>query len=167
MRNPVPRSSLELSPRATTAMSPLFYTGQLPDPVLGKNTHPITLLHPNQSPNATLPAGIFFVLRLQKLATNPRKGQLSPRLVCCSNNVSSSNKLCSPLILPHAWTFFSNPCTDHDIGFVPGLLMWSFHTANRVLYFYIKLISRVACWLSSGQLFCGLKNLGSFGGPLG
>ena len=109
----------------------------------------------------------FFVLRLQKLATNPRKGQLSPRLVCCSNNVSSSNKLCSPLILPHAWTFFSNPCTDHDIGFVPGLLMWSFHTANRVLYFYIKLISRVACWLSSGQLFCGLKNLGSFGGPLG
>ena len=36
-------------------------TGQLPDPTVGKKK---TKTHPNESPNATLPAGIFLVLRL-------------------------------------------------------------------------------------------------------
>ena len=36
------------------------------------------------------------------------------KLTCCSNNVSHSNKLYPPLILPHVWKFFSNPHTDHD-----------------------------------------------------
>ena len=42
----------------TIAMSTPDLTSQIHNPILGKNTHP------NQSPNATLPAGIFLVLRL-------------------------------------------------------------------------------------------------------
>ena len=32
----------------------------------------------------------------------------------CSNGVSSSNKLSSPLILPHVWNLFSNPHIHHN-----------------------------------------------------
>ena len=49
----------------------LIYTGLLPDPTLGKNTYP------NQSPTATLSAGILFFLRQLKLTTNPGKAWLS------------------------------------------------------------------------------------------
>ena len=96
------------------------------------------------------------------MASNPQKGQLSPRLVCCSNNFSSSNKLCSPLFLTHAWKFFSNPRTDHDIGFVPGLLMWSFQYSKScpiLLYqthlsgSLLALLRTVFLWFKEFRIF--------------
>ena len=72
MQSPDPRSPLELTePHCNHCQKPaLILTGQIPDSKLGKNAPPpkpstlvLTLLHPNQSPNATFQAGIFFVLR--------------------------------------------------------------------------------------------------------
>ena len=39
---------------------------------------------------------------------------LSCELARCSNSVSHSGKLYSPLILSHVWKFFSNLCMDHE-----------------------------------------------------
>ena len=65
-RSPEARSPLKLSkPHCNHCQNPLILTSQLPDPKLGKNAHPCTHpVAPNQSFNATLRAGIFFVLRL-------------------------------------------------------------------------------------------------------
>ena len=57
-RNPEPGPSPELTePQSNRCHEPPTLTGQFPDPTVGKDTYA------NQSPNATLPAGIFFVLR--------------------------------------------------------------------------------------------------------
>ena len=41
--------------------------------------------------------------------------QFSLELAHCSKSISHSNKIYSPLILPHVWKFFSNPHLVHDI----------------------------------------------------
>ena len=52
---------------------------------------------------------------LSEWATTAHKRcQLSLEPARCSNSISHSNKLYSPLILPHVWKLFSSPCTDHD-----------------------------------------------------
>ena len=51
-----------ISPSVIVAKTPWVITSKLPDPKLGKNAHPVVTLE--QSPKATLLAGIFFVLRL-------------------------------------------------------------------------------------------------------
>ena len=56
--NPEPGPSPELTePQSNRCHEPPTLTGQFPDPTVGKDTDA------NQSPNATRPAGIFFVLR--------------------------------------------------------------------------------------------------------
>ena len=44
----------------------------------------------------------------------PVQCQFSLERAHCSNSISHSNKLYFPLILSHAWKFFSNPHLDHD-----------------------------------------------------
>jgi len=43
-------------------------------------------------------------------------------LAYCSNSVPHSNKLYSPLTLPHVWKFFSNLRRDHIFGGLYGEL---------------------------------------------
>ena len=56
---------------------------------------------PSQSSNASLPAGIFFVLRLWKLATNPQKLSTLPGLSGVVGPLSSKHPcyLCSLLLI--------------------------------------------------------------------
>ena len=60
---------------------------------------PIPLLVPGYKSGLKTPVQCLFSLELAR----------------CSNSISHSNKLYSPLILPHFWKFFSNPHLVHDI----------------------------------------------------
>ena len=56
-------------------------------------------------------------------------------LARCSNSISHSNKLYSPLLLPHIWKFFSNPCPDHDSYLFLGVFtsfVWSLCAYNNI-----------------------------------
>ena len=74
------------------------------------------LQHPNQSPDARIPVGILSVLN--NWLPVCKKVQLSLEPACCSNHVSLSNKLYSPLILSHVWKFFSIPHPDHGTFYI-------------------------------------------------
>ena len=66
------QKSLELSKSNCCHESPDL-NWQIPQPHGKIPTLLSILYHPNQSLNATLPAGTFSLLRLQTLATSPRK----------------------------------------------------------------------------------------------
>ena len=136
------------SPTVTVAKSPPSLTSQLHDPKLGKMPiRVITLEHPNQSPNATLPAGIS-CLEAIKLATSPRKAwsPLSqPIVLTASGQLSLARLEVSPLCLqlPHylcslflinsllseilcVWKFFSNSLSGwHDTRLHNSRLWWN------------------------------------------
>ena len=65
----------------------------------------------------------------------PVQCQFSLELARCSNSISHSNKLYSPLILPHFWKFFSKPHLYYNIfgapygdwGFFPTSLLLLSH----------------------------------------
>ena len=63
-----------------------------------------------QDPSHSLYSGYKSGLR------TPIQHWISLELAHCSNSVSHSNKLYSPLILLPVWKFFSNPDMDHDSG---------------------------------------------------
>ena len=68
------------------------------------------------------------------LLTN-RRGQLSIGPAYCFISVSHSNKLYSPLLLPHIWKFFPNPCPDHDSYLLLGVFtsfVWSLCAYNNI-----------------------------------
>ena len=74
----------------------------------------MTEQHHKQSPNATIPVGIFSVLGYKTWLQAWESVQLSLELTCCANTVIQSNKLYSLPFRPHVWKSFFKLCTDHD-----------------------------------------------------
>ena len=73
---------------------------------------------------------------------------LSLEPVHCSNRVSHSTKLYSPLILPHVWKFFSNLHTDEYIS------LWSkTQTTSPLPILLVRSKSQVSIMPADGD--CG------------
>ena len=85
----------------------------------------------------------------------PFRHRFSLWLAHCSNSISHSNKLYSPLILPHVWKFFSNPRTDHDNRHSPKcsfMYQGTSDSGSIILLLLLLLISK------SCLTFCNLMN---------
>ena len=114
-----------LSPMVTIDNLPIsILPGKVPEPILTKIPTPVhTLLCLNQSLNATLLAGIFFVLRLEKLVTNAWTWLtllgLSGGWLWC---LKHPHYLCSLFLInsllsatPHVWKFFFSLSSDCSV----------------------------------------------------